>query len=242
MASPGNRKKIENGANGMNHLVAALSAGDQEFFLAKTSKVELTVGLVLSEPNDPQKFAYFPNSGVISIVSLMRSGSGAEVGLIGSEGMVGVGFLLGGDHLPHQALVQGPGDAYRIAVADLLTLCDGSRKANALLLRFTGGFLNFVAQGAACNALHSAEERLARWILLVQDRLHKDAVPITHEFIANMLGTRRATVTVVANVLEHQGLIALGRREIRVLNRDGLLKASCECYSAMRDATSSHVI
>ena len=221
-----------------NRLVSALSTQDQEFFLARSTKMQLSLGQVLAEPGEQFEFCYFPVRGVISMVTLMASGAGAEIGLVGSEGMVGYNALLGDTRAPHQALVQGSGEAIRISAADLIKLRDHSEEAETLLLRYINSFLSIVSQGAACNALHKVEARMARWILLVQDRLHGDSLPITHEFLANMLGIRRATVTVVANVLEQAGLVSLGRREIRVLDRDGLLKASCECYNTMHDVTA----
>jgi CRP-like cAMP-binding protein len=221
-----------------NRLVSAFSSKDQEFFLARTTSVQLSLGQILAEPGEDSGFCYFPTRGVISMVTLMSSGAGAEVGVVGSEGMVGYNALLGDTRAPHQALVQGSGEALRISAADLIKMRDQSEAVELVLLRYINSFLTIVSQGAACNALHKAEARMARWILLVQDRLHEDSLPITHEFLANMLGIRRATVTVVANVLEREGLVKLGRREIRVLDREGLLKASCECYKTMHDVTA----
>jgi CRP-like cAMP-binding protein len=225
--------------SGQNLLVDSLSPADQKFFLAHSTTIDLRLRQILLEPGAETEYCYFPTRGVLSIVAIMSSGEGAEVGLVGTEGMVGVGVLLGERRQPQQILVQGDGEAHRIASSDLVELCEKSEDAKALLMRYANGFLNFVAQGAACNALHKAEERLARWILLVQDRMQSDTLPITHEFIANMLGTRRATVTVVANQLEQAGLIRLGRREIRVIDRAALVLASCECYSIMTNATLS---
>jgi CRP-like cAMP-binding protein len=221
-----------------NRLVSAFSPQDQEFFLSRTTSVELSLGQILAEPGEDSGFCYFPIRGVISMVTLMSSGAGAEVGVVGTEGMVGYNALLGDTRAPHQALVQGSGEALRITASDLIKMRDHSETVELLLLRYINSFLTIVSQGAACNALHKAEARMARWILLVQDRLHGDSLPITHEFLANMLGIRRATVTVVANVLEQAGLVQLGRREIRVLDRDGLLKASCECYKTMHEITA----
>jgi len=220
-----------------NRLVSALSTEDRDYFLSKSTLIELTLGEVLSEPGDATEFCYFPLKGVISLVTLMTSGAGAEVGIVGTEGMVGFNVLLGTPNAPHQALVQGPGSALRIPSADLLKLSYQSKDAHELLLAYISSVVTLISQGAACNALHKAEVRLARWILLVQDRMNGDALPITHEFLANMLGIRRATVTVVANMLEQDGLISLGRRDIRVLDRDRLVKISCECYKTMSDAT-----
>jgi len=221
-----------------NRLVSAFSTQDQEFFLSRTTSIQLSLGQILAEPGEDSGFCYFPTRGVISMVTLMSSGSGAEVGIVGTEGMVGFNALLGEARAPHQALVQGSGEALRITVDDLVKMRDQSEEVEQLLLRYIHSFLTIVSQGAACNALHKAEARMARWILLVQDRLHEDSLPITHEFLANMLGIRRATVTVVANVLEQAGLVSLGRREIRVLDREGLMKASCECYKAMDGITA----
>ncbi len=220
-----------------NRLVSALSLEDQEFFLSKSTRIELCLGEILVEPGDIIDFCYFPTKGVISLVTLMTSGAGAEIGIVGSEGMFGLNVLLENPITPHQALVQGPGAALRIAPADLMKLCDQSEDAKQLLFAYMSTFITLISQCAACNVLHNAEARLARWILLVQDRMNGDALPITHEFLANMLGIRRATVTVVANVLEKEGLISLGRRDIRVLDRERLLRVSCECYKTMSDAT-----
>jgi len=229
-------KKSDILLSGQNRLVSAFPPDDQRSFLEQSVRIELHLGQVLCEAGEDLEFCYFPCRGVISIIALMSSGCGAEIGLVGTEGMVGIGALLGDAKLHQQALVQGDGEAFKIPTASLLALRDRSQAVQEVLLGFANSFMNFTAQGAACNALHKAEERLARWILLVQDRLQSDVLPITHEFIADMLGTRRATVTVVANQLENEGLIALGRREIRVLNRAGLVLASCECYGVMTRA------
>ena len=238
MPSGRSKKRNEIYPSDSNRLVSALSPADREFFDSKATKTKLVLEQVLYEQGDRIDQCYFPTKGVVSMVTMMSNGAGAEVGLIGTEGMIGYSALLGHVQMPHEALVQGNGEAYKIAVGDLLKLRDNSKEAELLLLGYINSFLAFVSQSAACNALHKAETRLARWILLVQDRMHDDALPITHEFLANMLGIRRATVTVVANVLEEAGLISLGRREIRVLDREGLLKASCECYTAMTEATA----
>jgi CRP-like cAMP-binding protein len=195
----------------------------------------LPVGEVLVRAGEMPQYAHFMTSGITSIVTSMKDGSAAEVGLIGKEGLVEAMHLLGSASSPTTAFVQVGGCALRIPFAEL----QKEAFASAPLLR---GILDFVqrhnfalTQLAACNGLHEIEERLARWLLMVQDRVESPRFDLTQEFLASMLGTRRTSVTLAAGRLQQSGLIEYSRGHIRILDQKKLRGAACECYPVVRD-------
>jgi CRP-like cAMP-binding protein len=192
--------------------------------------VALPLRQVLHAPDQPVEHAYFPESGVVSILAALDGGDVMEVGTIGREGMVGLPVVLGVDFAATEASVQVQGSALQIRAGALREAIEASATLRALLLRYAQAFHSQVAQIAACTGRHTVEERLARWLLMAQDRIGGDELPLTQEFLANMLGVRRAGVTVAAGTLQKAGLIQYRHGQIVVLDRLGLEAAACECY------------
>lgn len=217
-----------------NKLLNALSPALQEQLEQELEIVDLRYRQVLYRPEDSAHFVYFPLNGVISVRAITGDNAGVEVASVGCEGMANVNLFLGVDHAECEAVVQAPGTAARFSRASLQFHTAKGGEMAQLLLRYTSAYLGQLSQSVACNRLHSLEERCARWLLMMHDRAG-DQFPITHEFLSNMLGVRRATVTVAAGILQRAGLISYTRGKMRVLDRAKLEKASCECYRTVRD-------
>jgi CRP-like cAMP-binding protein len=217
-----------------NHLLAAIPQEELERFSPELHPVSLSLRQVLYEVGAPLENVYFIEEGVASVLTNMADGSTIEIGMIGAEGMVGVPALLGGETSAQQIVVQVPGTALRMSAARCKTVFDQSDAVRRVALRFTEFFMNLSAQTAACNRLHSIEQRGARWLLMAFDRTRLDRLPITHEFLAAMLGVRRAGVTNTAGELQRSGLIHYQRGLITIIDRDGLQAAACECYGIDR--------
>ncbi len=189
---------------------------------------------VLQEPNKPISYVYFPFSGVVSVVIPPEGrGHGVEVGLVGREGVVGVPVVLGADSTPARWLVQVPGEALRVPAEEFRAHA-GRRPLRDLLLLYANAYLAQVSQAVACNGLHSVQERLCHWLLMVHSRAESDEFPLTHEFLAAMLGVRRAGVTVAARGLQNAGLIRYDRGRLEVLDRPGLQSAACRCHRVVQ--------
>lgn len=217
-----------------NHLIELLPAKPRLRLLAICEPVELAMAQILSEVGIPTRYVYFPTESFISLVTPINGRPVLEVGLVGREGMLGTQLVLGVGAAPLHALVQGPGAAWRIgAVAFRRELARNSALQRGLN-RYVYVLMMQLASAASCLRFHQIGPRLARWLLMTQDRAHSDGFHITHEFLAYMLGVRRVGVTAAASVLQHGGLIKYHRGEIKVLNRRGLESAACSCYAADR--------
>jgi len=223
-----------------NKILAALPRKEFEQLAAKLKPVELKLGVTLYQPEQKIEHAYFVNSGVVSVLAALEDGATVEAGVIGPEGIAGVSVILGADSTPNQALIQAEGDALRIASKDLRIEFRKGGKLRDLLLRYTHTLFTQVAQTAACNRLHSIEQRLARWLLLTQDRVGSDEFVLTQDFLSRMLGVRRAGVSVAANTLRQAQLIDYRRGIIVVMDRKGLEKYSCECYRIVKNEYDRH--
>lgn len=217
-----------------NKLLSALSPELRAKLSQELEIVELRYRQVLYRPDDAAHYVYFPLSGVISVLALTGDSAGVEVASVGREGMANVNLFLGVDRAPCEAVVQVPGMVARLSGAALKHHTANGGEMARLLLRYTSAYLGQLSQSVACNRLHPLEERCARWLLMMQDRAG-DQFPITHEFLSNMLGVRRATVTVAAGILQKAGLIRYTRGKMTVLDRARLEEASCECYRTVRD-------
>jgi CRP-like cAMP-binding protein len=180
------------------------------------------------------KFAHFLTSGIASIVSSMSDGASAEVGIWGNEGLVESFHLLGNAKIPNRCFVQMEGTALRMPFKDLQREFLESPELRAAVLQCVQSQGFILGQLAACNRLHEAEERLARWLLMVRDRVDSETYFLTQEFLAHMLGARRTTVTAAAGELQRNGLIKYSRGRIHIVDPDGLVNASCECYKTVR--------
>jgi len=196
--------------------------------------VQLPAGTVLYEPDETIEHVYFLTDALVSIISMNSEGSTVEIGLVGNEGMVGVPAILGGV-TPYRAIVQMGGDAFRIRARQLNEEFLRNPFLRNLLLKYTNAFLIQTAQSSICNCYHSLQERLCRWLLVARDAVRSDILLLTHDVVARLLATRRASVTVAAGLLQRAGLIKIGRGQITILDPAGLEAMSCECYTIVRD-------
>jgi CRP-like cAMP-binding protein len=219
-----------------NHLIELLPRKARLRLLAICEPVELVMAQVLSEVGIPTRHVYFPTEGFISLVTPINGRPVLEVGMVGREGMLGTQLALGVRTSPLHALVQGPGAAWRIGAADFRRELALNPALQSGLNRYVYVMMMQLASAASCLRFHQIGPRLARWLLMTQDRAHSDSFHITHEFLAYMLGVRRVGVTTAASVLQRAGLIEYHRGEIQVLNRRALESAACGCYAADRDA------
>jgi CRP-like cAMP-binding protein len=219
-----------------NKILAALSDREYQRLLPHLEVVDLTHGQVLYEMDGPVQYAYFPFNAMISLVTQMTNGAIVEVGLIGNDGMSGIAALMGKETSPERAIVQIPDGAARVKFSIIKEEFQRGGELQHLLLAYARLLMRQISQTAACNASHSAEERLSRWLLMCRDRVNSDELKLTQEFIAEMLGTRRATVSVAAIVLQTDGYIKYNRGHIRIIDRPGLESFTCECYQALRNS------
>lgn len=217
-----------------NLLLDTLLKEDREQLLVNCEHMELNIGEVLYRAGDIVPHVYFPTGGFISLVAPIDS-TNLEVGLVGNEGMLGITLLLGVDTAPFTALVQGAGSALRISTSSFLRILEQSPELHRVLKRYLYVTMSQLAQTAACTRFHLVEGRLARWLLMSQDRAHSDHFHITHIFLAYMLGVRRVGITKAANSLQQQKFISYQRGEITVLDRAGLEAVSCGCYRADKE-------
>lgn len=220
----------------MNRLLAALAPHDYERLAPHLKEVHLDRGRVLYEPGERIDQVYFPLGGLVSLVSLQEDGGSVETGAVGCEGVVAIDCLLGDRISYNRALAQLPGKALCMPASPFLELWESSRSFRQIIMAYNHAFATLVFQSVACNISHSAEVRLARWILMCVDRCGDgETVALTHEYLADMLGVGRPTITVVARTLQAAGLIRYSRGVITVLDREGLEAASCECYWKVRE-------
>ena len=224
-----------------NRLIAALPADEIALVRSSLERVELAQRDVLYESDEAIRHVYFPETAVISLMNNFSNGGTIEVGTVGREGMAGLPAFLSGPTSTARAVVQLPGTAYRLDARSLRDVAGPGRPLHTLLMRYTHAFLAQVAQTAACNSAHLVDERCARWLLTTSDRVDGDDFPLTHEFLAFMLGVRRSGVTVAMRTLKDSGLVKYTRGRVTIVDRDRLQGASCECYG-MVSATFAAVV
>ena len=219
-----------------NRLLAALPPADYTRILPALTVVPLKLIDILHKPGDPIRHVYFPGGGFLSMLTVLEDGSMVEIAPVGREGMVGVSAILDGAPVTSAAMVQGATDTcYRMNVDAFRREMDRRGAFQELMAHFAQALFGFVAQSTACNAIHSVEQRLARWLLMAQDRMGSDEFPLTQEFVAMMLGASRPTVTVVAGTLQKAGLIKYRHGRVTIVDRESLEAASCECYRTATD-------
>jgi CRP-like cAMP-binding protein len=219
---------------GKSAILKELSDADLETVIEDGSVHAFALRETVYEPLDRITEVYFPLDCVLSVVNLMRDGTMIEIGTIGKEGTTGIPLIMGSETTPNRAFCQVNGNAWKMRGSTFRMLLEGSTNFRNLLNRYLQAYVNMLGQFAACNRLHSVYERAARWILMTQDRVNEDAFPLTHEFLATMLGSRRSGVTIAAAALQNAGFIGYRRGVITVLHRSGLEATTCECYEVTR--------
>ena len=220
--------------NPQNRLLAYLSAADYLRLSEHLEEVPLPYRASLHRANVPIEHVYFLEEGVASLVNTMRKGTSVEVGTAGNEGMVGLPIVFGDQQSPMNVYMQVPGRGLKMKASTLSAELNRNTRLRTALLHYAHAFFNQVAQSAACAHLHSLEQRCCRWLLMTHDRMPTDEFHLTHEFLAMMLGVRRAGVTVALGALQRAGLIWHGRARIAILDRVGLEHLSCECYQVTK--------
>jgi CRP-like cAMP-binding protein len=226
----------------LNWLLGGLSKEEYERLLPNFEAVTLNLGEVIYRPQEPIHYIYFPDNGcVVSLLSLMNDGSTVEVGTVGSEGLVGISIFWGVRTTPYGATVQIPGSAMRMNADVLKRMLSEVHSLHSILLRYTHALMVQIAQTSACNSRHNLEARLARWLLVCHDRARSNDFPLTQEFIAEMLGVRRAGITEAVGKFQKKGLIRSNRGHITILDRRGMEEATCECYRVVREELENYL-
>jgi CRP-like cAMP-binding protein len=218
-----------------NQILSALSRSSRDKLMRHGDEIELHLGETMSLIGHVMRYVYFPLAGFISEVAQVSEGGRLEVGLIGTEGMLGASIVLGVPMPPHHAMVQGAGSAIRIGIDEIARQCTARGELARELNRYVFVQLQQLALTAVCTRFHVVEARLARWFLMARDRAHSDQFYLTHEYLALMLGVRRVGVTQAASALQSRGLLAYSRGNVSVLNVAGLTAASCSCYQRSND-------
>lgn len=219
-----------------NRLLAALSADDYQRIAQSLETVPLKLKAVIHRSGDSVAHVYFPGGGFCSMVTVLKDGGMVEIATIGREGMVGVSAVLERNPVTATSMVQGETDTcYRMTADAFRQEMDRRGAFYELLTRYSQALVGFVMQSTACNAVHSVEQRLARWLLMARDRMGSNEFPLTQEFVAMMLGASRPTVTVVAGALQKAGLITYHRGRVKIVDGKKLEAASCECYRTATD-------
>lgn len=217
-----------------NRVLASIPPGEYKRLQAHLEPVTVKFREVLYEPGKPIAHVYFPTDCLISLLTAVDKRRSLEVGMVGNEGMAGMPFILGMGVSRVRALVQGGGSALRMASAPFRVEFDRNRSLQEALYRYTYALMAQISQTAACNRFHQAEERLARWLLMTRDRVGSDDFPLTHEFLAHMLGLRREGVTEAASALKRRKLILYTRGKIEILDVRGLKASACSCYQIVK--------
>ena len=217
-----------------NIILLSISDSDYNSLRPNLEYVTLPNHLVLQEAGGTLEFVYFPNRGLISLIVVMKDGKTAEAGIVGKEGFTGTLAAVGLSRSPLQAVVQITGDGFRAEVGALQNTFESALHLQLMLSRYAAIQGMQVAQTAACNRLHDVGQRLARWLLMTQDRVDSGSLPITHDFLATMLGTDRPSVSLAAGVMQRKGLIEYTRGAVKIVNRKKLEDSACECYGVIR--------
>jgi CRP-like cAMP-binding protein len=218
-----------------NRVLASIPAKEYKRLQARLEPVELKYGQVLYEPGKSISHVYFPIDCLISLLTAVDKRRTLEVGMVGNEGMAGMPFILGMGVSGVRAIVQGGGNALRMASGPFRIEFERNRPLQDALYRYTYALMAQISQTAACNRFHEAEPRLARWLLMTRDRVGADAFPLTQEFLAHMLGLRRVGITEAASALKRRKLISYTRGNIQIVDLRGLKKAACSCYQTVKD-------
>lgn len=218
-----------------NLILNSLPKKDLEHLHDYLKPVELALGQVLYRPNEPIKYVYFPENSMASVVATTASGQCAEVGVVGREGIVGVNVLLGVDSIANECFIQNADGALRMETKIARQVFREGGAFQDASLRFINSLMMQISQTALCNRLHSIEERLCRWLLMCHDRVEKNKLTLTQEFLSIMLGVNRPSVTTTAVILQGAGLIKYARGLIIIIDRQGIEDLACDCYQTVKD-------
>lgn len=218
----------------VNRILEKLPSEERNRPVPELHEADLNLGDVVYESGERLDHVCFPTSCIVSLIYTMEDGAVAEMGLVGNDGMVGVALFMGGDTVPNRAVVQLAGGAIRMKASKLQEEFHRGGCLQKLLLRYTQALVTQISQTAVCNRLHSVEQRLSRWLLLCHDRVRSDELIMTQEFISNMLGGRRQSVTVAAGRLQDAGVIEYSRGHIKITDRKKLEASACECYQVVK--------
>lgn len=221
-------------SQGSNLFLSALSQASHDLLVSRSTEVELPLHTVLYEEEVTPRYAYFPTSGLASMVTPMSNGESVEVGFIGHEGVVGGLHLLGPASLSTRCMMQLAGTGWRIQFPDLLDAFNSSPEIHFRMLEFVQQQSVLVGQIAGCNRLHGAEQRFIRWLLTAQDRTRSSALRFTHQYLAEMIASQRTTVTAIARDLQERGFISYSRGVVHIMDRKGLERAACDCYEIIK--------
>lgn len=218
-----------------NRLLSSLPAEDYARIWPDLKRIQLTFRVSLHEPGDRMPYVYFPNTGVISMLTVMESGTAIEIATIGNEGIADLFVFLGLEESDSRLLIQVPGTAMRMESERFREHVAQMPSLRSLVGNYAVALFALVAQSAACNRMHPMAQRCARWLLMTHDRVDADSFPMTHDFLSEMLGVRRPSVSVAAKSLQDEGLLRYHRGKVTVIDRAGLEAASCECYRLIRE-------
>jgi CRP-like cAMP-binding protein len=231
---PAGQRTNAEGKQVSNKVLLATPDDEYELMRSDLTYIDLPDHLSLHEPTQKIEFVYFPNRGMVSQVVVTKDGRTVEVGVVGNEGYVGAGLAAGLSRSSVREIIQIAGDGFRMMGNALERVLRSAPQLRAILSRHTGLQGMQVAQTAACNRLHDIQQRLSRWLLMTQDRVNLAVLPITHDFIATMMGTDRSTVSLAASVLQKKGIIDYVRGAVKVVSRRKLEKSACECYGVIQ--------
>ncbi len=231
---PGDQRTNSEGKQVTNRVLLATPDNEFDLMRADLTYIDLPSHFSLHEPTQDIEFVYFPNRGMVSQVVVTKDGRTVEVGVVGKEGYVGSGLASGLSRSSVREIIQIAGDGFRMMGGALQRILRSAPQLQMLLSRHTGLQGMQVAQTAACNRLHDIEQRLSRWLLMTQDRVGSGMLPITHDFIATMMGTDRTTVSLAASVMQKDGIIDYVRGAVKIVNRRKLENSSCECYGVVQ--------
>jgi CRP-like cAMP-binding protein len=219
-----------------NRILAALPRKEFQSLLPKLTLVTLAFGEILYERGDTIRHVYFPNNSVISLLSTVAERAPLEVGMVGNEGMTGLSVFMGIDKASTRGLVKAEGSAFRMKSATLRNISNHATSLHTILHRYTYSLLTQISQSSACNRFHTADARLARWLLMTSDRRSSNEVRLTQDFLSKLAGLRREAVSKAACRLQKENLINYSRGLIAILNRPGLEQVSCSCYAIIRES------
>lgn len=219
-----------------NHILCSMGDDIRVDFLAKLEKVEMPLGEILHNPLEKIEYVYFPETSVISIVTLLENGSGVESGIIGREGISGTSVIMGENYSPRESTIQLGGEGWRIKTEEFREFFETHASFRRLVLHYIYAFIAQISQNAVCLCHHVIEQRLSRWLLMFDDRTDFEEMRLTQEFISQMLGVHRPSVSISAKKLQELGLISYNRGTIKILDREGLENFTCECYNSINMA------